>query len=79
MDELSLQWTPVHGPMRKFVFEPQPEGEYAWARIEFELCESQWREVGIEYLEELSFARDDGEGTSLPYDRTHFEEGDADA
>jgi len=79
MDEFSLQWTPVHGPMRKLVFEPQPDGEYAWARTEFELCESQWREVGIEYLEELSFVSDDGEGISLPYNRTHFEGGEGDA
>ncbi|RZV10901.1 hypothetical protein BDK88_2107 [Natrinema hispanicum] len=78
MDELSLQWTPVHGPMRKLVFEPQPDGEYAWARIEFELCESQWREVGFEYLEELSFVSDDGEGTSLPHARTYFEGGEGD-
>jgi len=78
MDELSLQWTPVHGPMRKLVFEPQSEGEHAWACIEFELCESQWREVGVEYLEELSFVSDDEEGTPLSHARTHFEGGEDD-
>ncbi|WP_226479863.1 hypothetical protein [Natrinema amylolyticum] len=78
MDELALQWTPVHGPMRKLVFEPQPEGEYAWIRTEFELCESQWREVGIEYLEEVSFVSGDEEETTLRHAQAHLESGDAD-
>lgn len=75
MDELSLQWTPVHGPMRKLIFKPQPESEYTWVRIEFELCESQWREVGSEYLEELSFVSANGEEPTPP----HLKGGDADA
>jgi len=78
-DEFSLQWTPVHGPMRKFVFEPQLEGEYAWARIEFELCESQWREVGIEYLEELSVVSDDSKETAPSHAQPHLNGGDTDA
>jgi len=78
MDELSLQWTPAHGPMRKFVFKPQSEGEYPWARIEFELCESQWQEVGIEYLDKVSFVSDDSEGSVPSCVQTYLEEGDID-
>ncbi len=74
--EFALQWTPAHGPMRKLVFEPQSEGEYSWARIEFELCESQWREVGIEYLEEVSFVSDHGEETAPSH--PHLDGGDTD-
>ncbi|WP_212750770.1 hypothetical protein [Haloterrigena sp. H1] len=77
-DEFTLQWTPVHGPMRKFVFEPQLEGEYAWARIEFELCESQWREVGIEYLEEISFVSDDRNEIASFHAHPYLNGGDAD-
>ncbi|MFA9416378.1 hypothetical protein [Natrinema sp. HArc-T2] len=77
-DGFSLQWTPVHGPMRKVVFEPQLEGEYAWARIEFELCESQWREVGIEYLEELSIVSDDGNETAPSHTQPRLNGGDTD-
>ena len=77
-DGFTLQWTPVHGPMRKFVFEPQLEGEYSWARIEFELCESQWREVGIEYLEELSIGSDDRNETAPSHAQFHLNRGDTD-
>ncbi|QFU82302.1 hypothetical protein [Natronorubrum aibiense] len=66
-DEVSLQWTPRHGPPRKLVFEPQPNKEYPWARIELEHCDSQWREVGIEYLTELTVTTNDNPET----DRHH--------
>ncbi|WP_254761502.1 hypothetical protein [Natrinema marinum] len=79
MDALSLQWTPAQGPLRKLVFEPQSGGEYAWARIEFELSESQWREVGIEYLEELSFTVTDDAETTASHAHPQLEGGDADA
>ncbi|MHC3439816.1 hypothetical protein ACYJ1Y_17425 [Natrialbaceae archaeon A-gly3] len=48
-----LQWTPRHGSPRKLVFEPQPDGEYPWARIEFERHNAQWRQTGVEYLTEI--------------------------
>ena len=51
-----LQWTPRHGSPRKLVFEPQPDGEYPWARIEFERHNAQWRQTGVEYLTEIGVA-----------------------
>ena len=74
----SLQWMPAHGPMRKVVFEPQVEGEYTWARIEFKLCESQWQEVGIEYLEEISFVSDDKKETAPSHPQPRLNGGDTD-
>ena len=62
-DALTLQWTPRHGPQRKLVFEPQPNTEYPWARIEFERRDAQWREVGIEYLPELTVHLNDNPET----------------
>ena len=53
-----LQWTPRHGSPRKLVFEPQPDGEYPWARIEFERRNSQWRQTGVEYLTEIGVTTD---------------------
>ena len=50
--EFAVQWTPVGGRSRKLVFEPQSDGD--WARLEFELRESQWREIGYEYVTEIS-------------------------
>lgn len=52
--EVVVQWTLVHGRSRKLVFEPRPDGN--WVRLEFELRESQWREVGFEYITEVSVA-----------------------
>ena len=49
-----LQWTPRHGSPRKLVFEPQPDSEYPWARLEFERRNSQWRQTGVEYLTEVT-------------------------
>jgi len=79
MAELSLQWTPAQGPMRKLVFKPQPDGEYAWACIEFELCESQWREVGSEYLEDLSVVSAAGEQPIPLHAQPDLEGGGGDA
>ena len=67
--EFVVQWTPARGRSRKVVFEQRPEAESRWARIEFELRESQWHEVGLEYLESVSFA-----GKAV----TEFNGGDAD-
>ena len=53
-----LQWTPRHGATRKLVFEPQPDGEYPWARLEFERRNSQWCQTGIEYLTEITVTTD---------------------
>lgn len=52
-DEFTVQWTPTHGRSRKLVFERRPD-EPRWARIEFELRESRWHEVGLEYLDDVS-------------------------
>ena len=52
--ELVVQWTPRHGRSQKMVFERQPDSEHPWVRIDFELRESQWHEVGFEELKEAS-------------------------
>jgi len=77
-DSFTIQWTPACGTMRKLVFEPQSDGEYAWARIEYELSHSQWREVGFEYLEEVSFVGDHKERSTPPQLQADRTGGDAD-
>ncbi|ELY45600.1 hypothetical protein [Natronorubrum sulfidifaciens] len=70
-DELTLEWTPRRGPPRRLVFEPQPNSEYPWARIELERRNTQWREVGIEYLTELTIpTNNDTETDQLPLQPT---------
>lgn len=73
-DGFVVQWTPARGRSRKVVFEQQPEDESRWARIEFELRESRWRQVGLEYLEDISVT---GNVSTEP-DHPTFDGGDAD-
>jgi len=77
-DSVTIQWTPARGPMRKLVFEPQLDGDYSWARIEYELSHSQWREVGFEYIKEVSFASDHKERSTPPQRQADRTGGDAD-
>ncbi len=58
-DHLTLEWTPTHGPTRKVVFEPSDEpDENAWVRREFERRNSQWRQVGTEFVADVSCSSD---------------------
>ncbi|WP_436344054.1 hypothetical protein [Natronorubrum sp. FCH18a] len=70
--KIVVKWTPVHGRSRKLVFEPRPDGD--WARLEFELRESQWREVGFESVTEVSVTTPADTDSDQPVS----EEGDAD-
>ncbi len=64
-DHLTLEWTPTHGPTRKVVFEPSDEPDKnAWVRREFERRNSQWRQVGTEFVADVSCSSDQTDSRS---------------
>ena len=49
--EQTVAWTGADGVRRKFVFEPDENGEY-W-RVEYEQLGDVWRQVGREPVEDV--------------------------
>ena len=71
-DAFAVQWTATDGRSRKLVFEPRPDGD--WTRLEYELRESQWREVGFESVTAVSVT----DPVDSDLDQTVSEAGDTD-
>ena len=55
----AVRWTPAEGRARKIVFDPQP-AKNSWRRTEFELHESQWRQIGTERVDTVSLTSESG-------------------
>ncbi|TYL37242.1 hypothetical protein CV102_18180 [Natronococcus pandeyae] len=57
----AVRWTPAEGRARKIVFDPRP-AKNRWRRTEFELHESQWRQVGAERVDTVALTSESGHG-----------------
>ncbi|TYL37249.1 hypothetical protein CV102_18245 [Natronococcus pandeyae] len=68
----AVKWTPAEGRARKIVFDPQP-AKNRWRRTEFELHESQWRQVGTERVDTVSLTSETAHARD-----THSERGVSD-